>query len=325
MKYLIFDISSVLYRTFFQNKNQDVVTSTGLAHHMALMSMNKFYKEFKPKTGVVAAFDRHSWRKDYTNSEHCLSQKPYKSNRRRNMTPAQEAKFFAFKQHVDEFESILQEHTAIICLSCDGLEADDLIAGFVQAYGDEDEIAIISRDRDLAQLLDNNRVTQYDPTSGEPITVESAIKDLYKIKDKTKRIDEDLCCVDYFLFAKCLKGDTGDYVQSAYPGIRKGKVDKAYRNPYEYTNLMNETWKSKPNSDGDVVKYRVGDLVKEGNILMNLSSQPDSIRHKIFNTILERTENPGSFSYFHFMRFLGKYEMKEIAKNLETFAPLLNG
>ena len=133
MKYLVFDISSMLYRTFFQNKNEDVVTNAGLAHHMALMSMRKFYNKFQPHK-VVMTFDRPSWRKEYTLSEDCISGKKYKGNRRQKMTPKQQEKFAAFMTHIQEFEGLMRDHTNIICLSKEGLEADDLIAGFVEAY-----------------------------------------------------------------------------------------------------------------------------------------------------------------------------------------------
>lgn len=324
MKYLIYDISNVLYRTFFANKQLDVETSTGLAHHTALMSMNKFYKQFRPDK-VVAAFDRSSWRKQLTASEQCLSKKPYKGNRRQNMTPSEKQKFARFMEHMVEFEEILQVHTSIICLAADNLEADDLVAGFIEAYGEdgEDEIIIISRDRDLAQMLGKGdtifpNVTQYDPVSGDQITIETAIKDLFKEK-KQSTIPPELHTVDFFLFAKCLKGDLTDFVQSALPGIRRQRIIKAYNEPYEQVNLMNETW-----TDQHKNQFVVREMYEEGRTLMDLRNQPENIRKKVFQTILQEMENPGEFSYFHFLRFLGKYQMKEIANNLETFIPLLS-
>lgn len=324
--YLIFDISGILYRTFFANKNIDVETSTGLAHHVALVSMNKFYKKFKPKKKVVAAFDRSSWRKKFTASDQCLSKKPYKGNRRQNMTPSEQEKFARFMDHVVEFEEILQTHTSIICLAAEGLEADDLIAGFIEAYGEdgEDEIILISRDRDLAQMLGKGKdtffpnVTQYDPVSGEQITIETAIKDLFKEKKKTS-IPSELHTVDFFLFAKCLKGDLVDFVQAALPGIRKQRILKAYNEPFEQVNLMNESW-----MDQNKNQFTVKKLYEEGRTLMDLRYQPEEIRKKVFQTILAEVENPGKFNYFYFLRFLGKHQMKDLANNLETFIPLFS-
>ena len=142
MKFLTFDISNVLYRTFFANKQHDVDTSTGLAHHTALMSMNKFFKKFRPDK-VVMTFDRHSWRKTYTATEEALTSKKYKGNRRLKMTPKEQEKFDRFKEHINEFEELMRVNTSVICLGRDELEADDLIAGFTEAYGEDGEDEII--------------------------------------------------------------------------------------------------------------------------------------------------------------------------------------
>lgn len=325
MKYLVFDISNVLYRTFFANKQLDVDTSTGLAHHTALMSMNKFYRQFNPDK-VVMALDRSSWRKAYTASEECISEKKYKGNRRQKMTPSEQEKFARFMNHVQELEEIIRKHTSIICLAADGLEADDLIAGFIEAYGEdgEDEIIVISRDRDLAQMLGKGKdvfypnVVQFDPVTGEEITIETAIKDLFKEKKKST-IPPEFHNVDFFLFSKCLKGDTVDNVQSALPGVRKTRIIKAYTDPFERVNLLNETW-----TNQDKKEFITKQLFEEGQKLMNLRQQPDDIRNIIFKTILHEMDNPGEFSYFHFLKFLGKYELKEISKNLENLAPMFS-
>lgn len=325
MKYLVFDISNVLYRTYFANKAHDVDTSTGLAHHTALMSMNKFYRQFKPHK-VVMAFDRSSWRKQYTASDECISGKKYKGNRRQKMTPKEKEKFMRFLEHVNEFEDIMREHTSVVCLGADGLEADDFIAGFCEAYGwdSEDEIIIVSRDRDLAQLLGDGKdkfysnITQYDPFTGKEVTVKTAIYDCLKEK-KEGAIPEDLISVDFFLYAKAMRGDTGDNVQSAYPGIRKNKIYESYRDPYTKANLFHHTWKDETGKEMVVKK-----LFEEGQFLMNLRKQPEEIRMKMFETILEEMEDPGKFDYFRFLQFLGKYEMKEISKSLENFIPLLS-
>jgi len=329
MKYLVFDISNVLYRTFFANKQHDVDTSTGLAHHTALMSMNKFFKKFRPHK-VVMAFDRSSWRKEYTTSEEALTSKKYKGNRRQKMTPKEQEKFERFCEHINEFEEIMRTHTSVICLAGENLEADDLIAGFVQAYGEdgEDEIVIVSRDRDLAQNLGMGKdtvfpnVIQFDPFTGEEITIESAIRDCLKDKKGKINIPEEYKSVDFFLWCKKIRGDSGDNVQAAFPGVKYPRILKAYDDDYERNKLLHETWKDIKN--GQPVNRNVKQMMEEGDLLMNLRSQPEYIRTRMFTEILNETENPGKFSYFEFMKFLGKYQMKDIAGNLENFVDLLS-
>jgi hypothetical protein len=122
------------------------------------------------------------------------------------------------------------------------------------------------------------------------------------------------------MFAKCLRGDKGDFVQSAYPGIRRTRINKAFYDSYEKTNILNNTWE-----DGLLNKtFNVGELMKENNLLMNLREQPKDIRIKIFNTILEEMENTGKFNYFSFLKFLGDHQLNRISKQLENFIPLLD-
>lgn len=325
MKYLLYDVSNMLYRTFFANKKLDAETSIGLAHHMALLSANKFFRKFNPHK-LVMVFDRSSWRKEYTQSSSCISGKVYKSHRRKDMSPKEQEKFFMFLQHITEFEEIIRNHTGIVCLSKDGLEADDLIAGFIEAYAPDgdDEIVIVSRDRDLAQMLGNGKdifysnVSQYDPTTGKQITIESAIRDLFKSKRRIE-LSPNHMNVDYFLFAKCMKGDFGDHIQGALPGVRKTKIDKAYNNSLERLNIMNEVW-----TDNNLNEFKVKNLFEENKKLIDLRSQPEEIRVKIFNAILDAMETPGKFNYFHFLRFLGKNDLKEIEKSLESMLPMLD-
>ena len=274
----------------------------GLATHMALTTLNKYFKQFQPHK-VVMAFDRPSWRKEYTQTEECVSKKLYKGNRRQKMTPKEKQKYREFMQHLHEFEDMMREHTSVICLTGDGLEADDLVAGFVQIYANEEnEITIVSSDKDLLQLLAYPNVTLMDPNSGKP-------RDL-------SEWDND---AELFLFEKCLRGDPGDNVQSALPRIKKTRIRKAYKDAFERANVMHETWKGP-----DGTEFIVKQLFAENKHLMDLRCQPDDIERKMVRIILKGMNKPGSFSYFQFMKFLGKYDLKKIADQAELFANMLS-
>lgn len=300
-KILLVDASNMLYRTFFANKDHDDQISAGLAHHTALKTLNKYFKEHQPHA-VVLAFDRQNWRKVYTNDEQvCHSTKKYKGNRRQKMTPSEQEKFQRFLEHISEFEQIVREHTSIICLSDDGLEADDLIAGVVQLLPESEHI-VLSSDKDLIQLLRNENVTLIDPS-----------------RDKQRTLDDWEGDADFFMYEKCLRGDNGDNVQSAFPRVRKTRIRKAYSDPYEHTNMMQSTW-----TDHEGREFKVGDLYEENKMLMDLTYQPQCVRNKIFDEVEREFADPGEFSYFHFLKFCGKYEMKEISKHLEHFIPMLS-
>ena len=310
MKLLVFDISNMLYRTFFANKmKHSAEESAGLAHHAALITLNKYFRTFHPHK-VVMAFDRSSWRKQYTaDQELCISGKPYKGNRRQNMTPAEKEMFAKFTRHLDDFEDMIQRKTSVVCLANDGLEADDLIAGVVELFPD-DEVIIVSADKDLVQLLRNTNVQLIDPATG---------------KDRRKYLDEEFDGdVDYFMFEKCIRGDTGDNVQSAFPGVRKTRIKKAYTDPFEQVNLMNETWSIGEKGTEEFKEYIVKELYDENRLLMDLREQPDVIKERIKLTIEEAFANPGTYSHFHFLKFLGKYDLKKIAEQVDNFVKMLS-
>lgn len=303
MKYLLIDASNLLYRTFFAHHTEDDITIAGLAMHSALTTINKYFREHKPHHTAMA-FDRTSWRKEYTASKECISKKPYKGNRRQSMTPQQAIKYEQFISHLNDFETLITEHSTIISLAEATLEADDLMAGFVQVVtlDPANEVVIISGDKDMIQLLRFPNVCVIDPATGK--------------KRSLEEWDND---ADYFMFVKCIRGDAGDNVGSALPKVRETRIKKAYNDPYERANLMNESW-----CGADGRTFVVKDLFKENQLLMDLAAQPDDIQKLIVKTVVNKMKNPGKFSYFHFMKFLGKYELKKVAEQADNFVPLLS-
>lgn len=310
MRYVVFDISNLLYRTFYANKGDDDTTLAGLAHHSALVTLNKYFKELKPDK-VIMTFDRPNWRKEYTQTDKCLSKRIYKGNRRQKMTPSEKAKYEVFCDHLTDFEDMMRVHTSVVCLAAPLLEADDLMAGFVQVYDviDEDaEFIVVTADKDMVQLLEFDNVRLLDPASGKDRTLEDYEND-----------------VGLFMFEKCLRGDRGDNVMSAYPRVRRTRILKAYHDDFELNNLLNETWKH-PKTDEfpDGAEFKVKDVFRENMLLMDLNSQPDNIRRLIVNTVVKEMDDPGKYDHFQFLKFLGKYEMTNIAKQVDLFIPLLS-
>lgn len=300
-KILCFDISNVLYRTFFANPNTDELTTAGLAHHQALTTLNKYFKQIQP-VRVIMTFDRSNWRKMYTESEECISGKLYKGQRRKNMTPADQARYDKFKVHLTDFENIIRDYTNIPCLASDLLEADDLMAGVVNRFKDEYEVVLISADKDLMQLIHPN-VKLIDPATNKERTL--------------IEYDNDPA---YFMYEKCFRGDSGDNVQSAYPRIRKTKIKAAYNDPFLHETIMNESW---TNQDNKVMSVKA--LFDENKLLMDLNDQPEGIKELIDDTITDGLNNPGKFSQFYFLKFCKQYELERISESLDNYLPLLAG
>lgn len=302
MKYIVMDTTNLLYRAYYANKGEDEETIAGLAHFSALQTLNKYFKAFKPDK-VVLLFDRPNWRKPYTKSEACISKRIYKANRRKDQSPADKEKFEAFVEHIADFEDMVSQRTSIISLSADSLEADDLAGGFVKKYANADnEIILVSADKDYMQLLGFPNVRLIDPASG---------------KDRT--LDEWDGDAEYFMFEKCIRGDAGDNVQSAYPRCRKTRIAKAYTDKLEYTNMMHDTW---THPDGRTITVK--DMMAENLMLMGLTHQPPEIDDLIQQTINTGMEHHVQYSHFHFLKFCGKFGLKKVANQAEQFVPMLS-
>jgi len=299
--YMIVDVSNLLHRTFYVHTQEEFSLITAMAYKSTFMTLNKYYKDFKPNRIVLAFDDHNNWRKKYTASGECVTKRQYKGNRRQNLTPKQHEQYVLFLHFIDDFEELLKKHTSIVCIKGKELEADDVIAGFTEAFAEEHKVTILSQDKDFYQLLRNPNVQVCDPAT----------------KKITTREDID---VEYLLFEKFFRGDGTDNVQNAYPGVSTKRIQKAFTDKFELANMLQHTWKDPK----DLTTYRVKDLFEENKLLMDLSKQPDHIRDRIFEAIEEAFMNQSKYSHFDFLRFLGKYDLKEVSKNVENLIPLLS-
>lgn len=321
---LIFDASNILFRvasitekrgeelggTFFESDEQ----KAAFALHSSLNSILKYYRKFRPNEIALAFEGRNNWRKSYTSDRKDQIAKQYKANR---LPSDKSQSFFTL---IDDFKALIKDHTSMICLAVDGLEGDDVIAGYVQEDADnpDDKVIIVSGDKDFMQLGRFKNVQLIDPATG---------------KDRLKA--EPNFDFEYFLFEKCIRGDAGDNVMSAFPRVRKTRLDKAYADDYEMTQLMQEEWTSpEEDTDGNQIfnedgtpKLRinkVGELYKHNKVLMDLACQPDDVKEKIKAGIAEARLNVGKFNHFHFMRFLGKHKLEAIANQAHIYTEMLS-
>jgi hypothetical protein len=277
----------------------------GLAMHMALNTLNKFYKQIKPDHVAVTFEGGQNWRKAYTASEACVSKRPYKGNRVKD--PSMEP----FFELIKSFEDLARNHTSLVCLGNDICEGDDLFAGYVEKYTAEgDEVFGLSGDKDFVQLLDIENFTLLNPDKLGA--------------DRSKDKNGNLIDAKYFMFEKAFRGDAGDFVMAAYPRVRSTRLQKAYTDQYELTNMLNETWVFAEPSTGEERTFRVGDLYEENQLLMNLRRQPDWVKEEIQKTLEHEAVHHGQFSLFHFQKFCGKHGLKKISEDVTHFIDLFS-
>tara|TARA_B100001559_G_scaffold306716_1_gene298232 strand:- start:325 stop:1314 length:990 start_codon:yes stop_codon:yes gene_type:complete len=321
--YILVDTANTFFRARHVIRG-DLDTKVGMALHITLNSVKKAWNDFDADH-VVFCLEGRSWRKDYY--------EPYKRNRqvaRDALTEAQAEEDKVFWEIFDEFKDFVTTKTNCTVMRHPELEADDLIAGWVQAHPNDTHI-IISTDGDFAQLIAPN-VKQYNGVSNTIITHEGYFDDKKKKPVIDKKTGEAKLAPNpsYMLFEKCMRGDTSDNVFSAYPGVRKkgtkNKVglqeafaDKETKG-YNWNNMMLQRW-----VDHEGVEHRVLDDYNRNVVLCDLSAQPNNIR-SIINDVIEDHMTPKDVSQvgMRLMKFCAKWDMQRVADQATHFAEPLN-
>jgi hypothetical protein len=297
----------MLYRGFYANAKENDDVLLAMCYHTALISMQYMVNKYKPDE-VVAAFDSHSWRKEYTKYA-SLSHKKYKGKRRQNLTDKEREQLEMFDMHIQDFYEYLKTSTSLIVLKNNLLECDDLIAGFVDMYPDDKHV-IISTDKDFIQLLNNPNVTLIEPD-----------------KEKQRTLLEWNNDHKFFMFEKCIRGDISDNVQSSYPRLQKKKIDAAYTDSYLRANVMAHEFAVEViDDDGTLVehKYKTSELFEENELLMDLRMQPAEIRRKMDRTIHKAMAERSRFDLIKFIQLCGRYDLERIRSNSKQFTKMLS-
>lgn len=304
---LILDGNNICYINFFANKGASEEDFLGLTFMYTLGLMKNITKQFKPKN-IVIAFDSHSWRKEYTKrKDMCLTHKVYKAHRKSDLEPSVKKKLEILEKEINFFSDILKLHTSILVLKRNLLEGDDLIAGFVHRHSNQNNI-IVSSDKDYMQLI-SKTTRLYNPVAEE-------FRNLSEYENDPA----------YFLFEKCIRGDTSDNVISSYPRLRKVKIKKAFEDDFEKSNIMNNIFEVEDMVEGTIIKYKykTEELFEENKFLMSLYDQPEEIKDLINQTIDTALETRSRFGLFEFLKFCSKYNMTNTIKMIEQYKPVLS-
>jgi len=322
MSYILVDTANTFFRARHAIKG-DLETKIGMSLHVTFNSVRKAWNDFNG-SHVIFCLEGRSWRKDHYG--------PYKRNRSdaraaHNEKEAEEER--VFWETFDQFKQFVTEKTNCTVLQNSQLEADDLIAGFIQAHPNDNHV-IISTDGDFAQLIAPN-VKQYNGVSEVTTTHEGYFDSKGKrVKDKKTGEEKPAPNPEWLLFEKCMRGDTSDNIFSAYPGVRtkgtKSKVglieafeDRTTKG-YAWNNLMLQKW-----VDHEGVEHRVLDDYQRNRLLCDLSAQPEAIRQIIDETIKTNavSKEVGQVGV-KMLKFCGSYELTKISENIQTYADAFN-
>ena len=323
MTYILVDTANTFFRARHVVRG-NLDEKVGLSLHTILTSIKKAWKDFDGKH-VVFCLEGRSWRKDIY--------EPYKRQRseaKAALTPAEVEEDRVFWETFDQFKDFIREMTNCTVLQHPQLEADDLIAGWIQNHPNDQHV-IISTDGDFAQLISPN-VRQYNGVAGVTITHEGYFDEMGKrvIDKKTQQV-KPAPDPEWLLFEKCMRGDTSDNIFSAFPGVRtKGSKNKVglqeaftdrKSKGYNWNNLMLQRW-----VDHNGIEHKVIDDYQRNVVLCDLTAQPDNIKEIINQNINEAKNANKEINQVgvRLMKFCGKFELNKISEQIQSYVAPLN-
>jgi hypothetical protein len=322
MTYLLIDTKNLFFR-IRHGVRGETEEKIALALHMLISSIHRTWRS-QGGDHIVFAFDGISWRKDIY--------PPYKKNRevlRAQRTVAEREEDEEFQTKFDAFTDFISTKTNCTILSHPRLEADDLIAGFIQNHPNDNHV-IVSSDGDFVQLLAPN-VKQFNAMSNELVTLNGVFNEEGKVATERKTgLPKAAPDPEWSLFSKAVRGCTTDNVFSAYPKVRekssKNKVglreafDDRNKKGFAYTNLMLSRW-----TDHNGAEHRVLDDYHRNVTLVDLTAQPAEIRAMINDTI-EANCKPKNVKMvgINFMRFCGLFQLERLSNDAQSISKLFS-
>ena len=321
MTHILVDTANTFFRARHVIRG-DLNEKIGMALHITFNSIRKVWRDFDG-SHVVFCLEGRSWRKDHY--------APYKRNRsdaRAVRTESEVEEDEVFWETFDNFRDFISEKTNCTVLRHEKLEADDLIAGWIQAHPNDNHV-IVSTDGDFAHLIAPN-VKQFNGIQDVTTTHEGYFDDKGKrVIDKKTKEEKPAPNPQWLLFEKCMRGDSSDNVFSAYPGVRtKGTKKKVglieafadrESKGYNWNNLMLQRW-----VDHEGEEHRVLDDYNRNVRLCDLTAQPDEIKQIIKDTVGSATEKQIEQVGLKLIKFCAKWDMQRIADSPESYAEPLN-
>jgi 5'-3' exonuclease len=321
--YIIVDTANTFFRARHVIRG-DLNDKIGMSIHTTLGSVRKAWRDFKGDH-IVFCLEGRSWRKD--------AYAPYKRQRteaRAAQSPKEAEEDRVFWETFDQFKDFVINKTNSTVLQNPQLEADDLIAGWIQGHPNDNHV-IISTDGDFAQLIAPN-VKQYNGIMEITTTHEGYFDAKGKrVVDKKTKEEKPAPDPEWLLFEKCMRGDTSDNIFSAYPGVRekgsKNKVglreafaDKVSKG-YSWNNLMLQRW-----SDHEGQEHRVVNDYNRNVLLCDLTAQPDDIKVLIKETIKTAINEQKNIPQVgvRLLKFCAEFDLQKVSEQIQSYAEPLN-
>lgn len=215
MKYILLDISGIIYRAFFALNQDKFHRSDGFPTNAILGTINILKQINKKFPDHIFVACRDSKRSELLRSQETDT---YKQNRK-SADPVLAQQF----EHI--YKSI--EAMNITSIKCTGYEADDIIATLAFILHKDHEVIIASSDKDMNQLLVYDNVRIYNP----------AKKDFFDSDDCFQKFQ----VTPYnFTFYQAFVGDASDNIKGI-KGVGPKTAVKLINKYVTIENFINDT------------------------------------------------------------------------------------
>lgn len=266
---------------FQLGNHTNIPLEEGLFRHMVLNSIRTYKQQFGNKYGeiVIACDDRNYWRKQLFPY--------YKANRKKNRDQS-EINWNLVFEIFNKIRVEIKEYFPYRVVIVDSVEADDIIATLTVENKD-DNILILSSDKDFIQLQKNKNVKQFDP-----------------IRKKWIKHDDP----ERYLFEHILKGDVGDGIPNILSDddtfVSAGKRQKPMTQKKIDLMYDNRT---------DVLELEMHVRFMRNKQLVDLSMIPTYVKDQIISKYNDEANKDRSKIFNYFI----KYKLKHLMENVGEF------
>lgn len=281
---IIVDLSQVMLSNLMMQlgNHTNAQIEENMVRHMVLNSLRSYKQKFGDEYGemVIACDNTNYWRKQVFPY--------YKANRKKNQEKS-EMDWKQIFECLNKIRAELKEYFPYRVIDIESAEADDIIATLCENYGsfNDDDILILSGDKDFIQLQTQSHVKQYDPVR----------KKWIKHENPKRYLEEHI-----------LKGDSGDGVPNVLSTDNCFVIGERQK-PLTAKRLT-ALLAGNPSEDPSIARN-----YHRNKQLIDLSMVPSDVKAKIIESYEAQTEKGRDkmFNYFianklkHLMEHIGEF------------------
>lgn len=289
---IIVDLNQVMISNFMAQigSHTNIKVEEALIRHMVLNSIRSYKQKFGDKYGelVIACDDRKYWRRDIF---------PYYKASRKKAREESDIDWTAIFESLNKIKAEIKEFLPYRVVQAEGAEADDVIGTLVHKYGkivrsaSDENILVLSGDKDFIQLQIYSNVEQYDPVR----------------KKFIKHTDPEI-----YLKEHIIRGDKGDGIPNFLSSdncIIVGERQKSVS-----AKKLADWIKQEPNQFCDQTMLR---NYKRNQQLIDLSLTPDWVRDNVMREFQSQEGKPNNRQ--HLFNYFIKFKLKGLMESINDF------